>query len=138
MGGRIAKQARSENSKKLFQIFKQKANEVGGTSERVGGAGGGMPGTQGRRGAFERETRSVDCSDGGEDERAEGSARRLSEADFPGVERAGGAEDKKQMHIVQLLEYGPHSELFLQRDEQGSRSQKKRQARVKKQKLCGR
>ena len=54
---RIARQARSEKSKKLFRIFRQGANEVliasmarweEGASENVGGAGEGMPATQGR------------------------------------------------------------------------------------------
>ena len=60
----------------------------------LGGAGEALPGAQGGGVAFTRETKSYDCSDGGQDEHAEDRIRRLSEADLPGVERAGGAEDK--------------------------------------------
>ena len=60
----------------------------------VGGAGKALPGAPGGSGAFKRKTRSFGCSDGGQDEHVEDSTRRLSEADLPGVERAGEAEDK--------------------------------------------
>ena len=42
-----------------------------GASANVGGAGEGMPGTEERSGALKRETRSFDCTDGGQDEHAE-------------------------------------------------------------------
>ena len=90
----IARQARSERNKKLFQIFRQGANEVLIASmarweEHLEGLG-----AQGGRGAFKRKTRSFGYSDGGQDdEHAEGSTRRLSEADLPGVTKAV-AEDK--------------------------------------------
>ena len=80
---RITRQARSENSKKLFQIFRQGANKFPIASmaiweehlkglvvlERHCQLGGS--------GAFKRKTRSFGFSDGGQDEHAEGSTRRL-------------------------------------------------------------
>ena len=67
---------------------------MGGALGRAGGAGEAPPGAQGGSGALKRKTRSFGYSDGGQDEHAEGSTRRLSEADLPGVKRAGGAEDE--------------------------------------------
>ena len=90
---RIARQARSDRNKKLFQIFRQGANEVLIASmarweEHLEGLG-----AQGGRGAFKRKTRSFGYSDGGQGEHAEGSTRRLSEADLRRVTRAV-AKDK--------------------------------------------
>ena len=51
---------------------------MGGALERDGGAGEALLCAQGGSGALH----------------AEDSTKRLSEADLPGVERAGGAEDK--------------------------------------------
>ena len=81
----------SRSSDKEQTRFSCQYGHLGGASERVGGAGEALPGAQGGSGAFGRETRSVDNSDGGRTCR-NGCSRRLPEADFPGVERARGAK----------------------------------------------
>ena len=42
-----------------------------------------------------KKTRSCGYLDGGQNENAECSTRKLSEGDLPGVERTGGAEDER-------------------------------------------
>ena len=75
-----------EPSVDIVRIGRQ-ASEMEGATKRVGGAGEAMEHLS------ERKTRSFGCSDGGQDEHAEDSTRRLSEADLPGAKGAG-AEDK--------------------------------------------
>ena len=67
---------------------------MGRAPERTGGAGGALPGAQGGSGAHERKTRSFGYSDGGQDEHAEDSTRRDSEAEEKGS--AGTLESKNR------------------------------------------
>ena len=69
---RIARQARREKKQKVVSDFQTRSErgphrqyvEMGGATEKVGGAGEALPGTQGGSGAFKRKTRSFGCSDG--------------------------------------------------------------------------
>ena len=44
--------------------------------------------------------RIVGHCDGGQDETAKSWPKRIPEADFPGVERVGGAEDKRSIEAI--------------------------------------
>ena len=68
--------------------------EVGYTIESTGGVGKALLGTEGRSRASKLKTRSFGLLEGRQGEYAENSTRILSVADFPGIKRAGGAEDK--------------------------------------------
>ena len=76
---------------------------MGGTFENVDCSAEGMPGTQGGDLALDRETRIVGYSDGGQGEYAKSRSWRFSEAFLPGVERAGGAEDKRSIEARKTL-----------------------------------
>ena len=93
---RNARQARSEKSKKLFQIFSQGANEVliASMARREEHLTGLVVMERHCLALREeevehnrRKTESFGYSDGGQDEHAEGS-RTLSEADLPGVKKS--------------------------------------------------
>ena len=108
---RIARQARSEKSKKLFQIFRQGANEVLiAILPRWEEELKGLVVLERHCLALREEVEySSERQDGGQDEHAEGSTRRLSEADLPGFERAGRADDTgsagtctKEAHVDQI------------------------------------
>ena len=99
---RIARQARSEKSKKLFQICRQGANEVFIASmARWEEQLKELVVLEKHCMALREEVEHLNVkhevlatSDGGQDEHAEDSTRRLSEAALPGVKRARGAEHK--------------------------------------------
>ena len=100
---RIARQARSEKSKKLFRIFRQGASEVFILLERHCLA---------LREEEEHKNERQEVlghSDGGQDENAEGRTRKLSEADLPG----GKEKELEEQKTKEALELAQKKHKFI-------------------------
>ena len=92
-GGREVRKAKSyfRFSDKERTSPHRKYGEMGGATERVGVLERHCLTLREEVEHLSGKTRSFGCSDGGQDEHAEGRTRRASEADLPGVEIAGAA-----------------------------------------------